>query len=154
MAECQDLEDIQAILQGGKYALSESCKKLLLVWSMVQRSREYISSLVPSLSEVFLLNAGRKPGQHQRIRSGQSEPDILIDRHKINTVSHVDKGSQPKNCLIEEIRFSDPKFDPPDEFELHLKTTLPKAISKCHYKCEKAISATGTLIVRSFGTTS
>ena len=45
-------------------------------------------------------------------------------------------------------------LNPPKKFELHLKTNLLKVISKFQGKCGKAISATDTLIVRSFRTTS
>ena len=50
--------------------------------------------------------------------------------------------------------FSDPRIDPPKEFELHLRTKLPKAISKYQGKYGKTISTTNSLSVRSFGTTS
>ena len=86
-------------------------------------------------------NAGRKPGKHQPIRSGQPEPDIVIDRHEINTASDADGGSQLNNSLAEQIRFSDPRVNTPKEFELHLRAKLPKANSKCQGKCGKAISA-------------
>ena len=45
-------------------------------------------------------------------------------------------------------------LNPPTKFELHLKTNLLKVISKFQGKCGKPISATDTLIVRSFRTTS
>ena len=103
----------------------------------MQRSHERFCQYAPSLSDAFPKpsNAGRKPGQHQRIQSGQSESDIVIDRHEINTASDADGGSQPNNSSAEEIRFSDPRFDPPKEFELHLRTKLPKAISVYRGKC-------------------
>ena len=53
------------------------CGILDLKENHVKRFRQY----VPWLSNAFPKpsNAGRKPGQHQRIRSGQSEPDTVID---------------------------------------------------------------------------
>ena len=108
----------------------------------VKRFHQYVSSLSDAFPKPS--NVGRKPVQHQRIRSGQSQPDIVIDSHEINTVSDADGGSQSNNSSAEEIRFSDPRINPPKEFELHVRTKLLKAKSKCQGKCGKAIFTTDT----------
>ena len=85
-----------------RYSWSEARRK-----DHVKRFRQY----VPSLSDIFpkQSNAGRKPGQHYR----QSEPDIMIDRYEINIANDDDGRNQPNNFSAEEIRFYDPRVDPP-----------------------------------------
>ena len=77
----------------------------------------------------------------------------MINIHKINIASDADRESQPNNYLVEKNRFSDPWVGTPKKFELHLRTKVPKAISKCQGKSWIAISATEALIVHSFGNT-
>ena len=77
MAECQDLEEFQAIFYDGRYALSQPYKKLLVessmwyFWSEARRKDQVkrFCQYVISLNEDFPKpsNAGRKPEQIQRI---------------------------------------------------------------------------------------
>ena len=125
-------------------------------WSEARR-KDHVKRFcqyTPSLNNAFSKpsNTGKKPRQYQRIRSGYSEPEILIERDEINTATDGDGGNQPNNPSAEGIRFSDSRTDPPKEFELHLKLKLPKAISKCQGKGGKTIFATDSLIVHFFGT--
>ena len=80
IAARQDLEEVQAIFHGGRYALFQPYKKLSVessVWHSVSEARrkdhvKRFRQYVPSLSDDFPKpsNTGRKPGQHQRIRLG------------------------------------------------------------------------------------
>ena len=110
----------------------------------VKKFRKYIPSISDSFSKPS--NAGRKSGQQKRNRK-RKEPDIVIDRHEATTsesltaVSQaagssqsqaaVPPGSESQGTSEGEIRFKDPRVNPPKESELHLRKKLSKKISKC-----------------------
>ena len=77
-----------------------------------ERHKDFVKRFrlcVPSLSDAFLKlsDTGRKPGYYQRIQLHQSEPDIVVDRHKPKIADNVDGGNQLNNSSPEEIRFAD-----------------------------------------------
>ena len=62
-----------------------------------ERRKDFVKRFqlcVPSLSDAFLKlsDTGRKPGYHQLIQLHQSEPDIVLDRHKPKIADNVDGG--------------------------------------------------------------
>ena len=99
--------------------------------------------MIPSISDSFSKpsNSGRKPGQQKR-NCKRQEPDIIIDGHETTTseslaaVSHaagpsqgqaaVPSGSESQAMSEEEIRFKEPRVNPPKKFELHLRNKLSK----------------------------
>ena len=179
IAERQNLEEIRAIFHGGRYVLSQQYKKFSVessVWHSwseerrmdhVKKFREYIPSISDSFSKPS--NSGRKPGQQKRNRKRQ-EPDIVIDRHEATTSESlaaasqavgpsqsqaaVPSGSESQATSAGEIRFKDPRVNPPKEFELHLRNKLSKKISKCQGKCGKPISDKDFMIIRTYGSSS
>ena len=132
-----------------------------------KKFREYIPSISDSFSKPS--NSGRKPGQQKRNRKRQ-EPDIVIDRHEATTSESlaaasqavsssqsqaaVPSGSESQATSTGEIRFKDPRVNPPKEFELHLRNKLSKKISKCQGKCGKPISDKDFMIIRTYGSSS
>ena len=151
IAERQNLEEIRPIFHGERYVLSQQYKESSVESSMwhswseerqmdhVKKFREYILSISDFFSKPS--NSGRKPGQQKRNRKRQ-EPDIVIGRHKATTTESLAAGSQaagpsqsqaavPSGSESQatsegEIRFKDPRVNPPKEFELHLRNKLSK----------------------------
>ena len=129
--------------------------------------------MIPSISDSFSKpsNSGRKPGQQKRNRKRQ-EPDIVIDRHEATTseslaaVSQaagpsqsqaaVPSGSESQATSEGEIRFKDPRVNPPKELNCRrkLRNKLSKKISKCQGKCGKPISDKDFMIIRTYGSSS
>lgn len=91
-------------------------------------------------------NAGRKPCYRNRQRKN-CESDILIDR----TEQVTSPPSTSTEGSSRGISFTDPRATSEKEYELHIRSKLPKLISKCQGKCGKPIAHGDILIVRSYG---
>ena len=81
---------------------------------------------------------------------------MTVDRFSICDDNTTD-GAESENNIASTnpsfISFVDPRENIPQEYELHKRSLLPKAISKCQGKCGKPITHSDILIVKSYGKT-
>ena len=135
----------------------------------------------PTLEQTFSKpsNAGRKPGFKQSKRT-QVLPTLVVDHHenagstsadsqnandnqstsndRHENVGSTSADSQNANdnqsTSNEALSFPDTLTKDVKEFELHLRSNLPKSVSRCQGKCGKPILPTDVMLVKSYRSTS
>lgn len=148
-------------------------------WSR-ERRVNHVSSLQmfePTLNSSFSKpkNCGRKPGQQVRDRK-RITPDVISDRLQTTTSEKVSRSddivtlepsqnlpraentvsmqNEPTSEKKVEIRFLDPRKDPPQIFEIHFRKNLPRMIEKCRGGCGVRVTPNDSgMLIRTYGTT-
>ena len=120
-------------------------------------------------------NCGRKPGQQVRDRK-RLTPEVITDHLENATLEKVRRsenivtseasqevatsekiatsGKVPTSKNKVEIRFADPRKDPPQIFEVHFRKNLPRIIEKCRGGCGVKIKPNDPgMLIRTYSTT-
>ena len=95
-------------------------------------------------------NSGRKPG-YQRRQRNVSEPDIIVDRSEQVEYDENPITSEEKARDSAELSFCDPREREGKVYELHVRSKLPKSVSKCQGKCGRPIKDGDIMVIRSYG---
>ena len=115
LSDRQDIEEVRALHGAGNYSIAGSHKRFSIQsseWYSWDENRrkdhvQKIRSFVPGKTDLFSKprNSGRKPCYQERPK--HAEPDLIIDRHKINANS----DKQQTSCQQEApLQFVDPTY--------------------------------------------
>ena len=137
-------DEIRAIYGAGNYVLSPEYKEFQVPsqtwhsWSG-QRKKDHISKFhqySPTVDDTFAKpsNSGRKPG-YQRRQRNVSEPDIIVDRSEQVEYDENPITSEENARGSANLSFCDPREREGKVYELHVRSKLPKSVSKCQGKC-------------------
>ena len=138
LTERQQTHEVMALYGSGPFKLAQEFKKFekdSVVWhSMSEKDRrrhvERFRSYKPTLEDYFEKpkTSGAKPNEKDQTKKDQA--------------------------VVKTILFNDPNTIPPITYELHLRSHLPRMMSKCQGNCGEKIPTSDKedfLLVKSFG---